>query len=255
MVEICQGALPHKPWRQDHTRRLPGLNPIAPGAWLIIDDAYGAQLAYKARLMAEKGGEVVQLAPEAEAAAGELLALVLRELKGKPGFEVQETHVTCPDGRRVMIDHDAPLQTCGQLVQEDLCIMQKQGDEHVLTGALLCFPASWSLAQKFMRPLIAIHDPVASYNADIARRVQRLFDGIQVDRPMWRANFLTYSDPDLFQPRRTQERRRVDPDAPKWMRVERQGLRKLPQTGAVIFSIHTYVVPFCDLSEDDIIAL
>ena len=33
----------------------------------------------------------------------------------------------------------------------------------------MCFPAGWRLAEKAMRPLTAIHDPVPDYDADIAR--------------------------------------------------------------------------------------
>jgi hypothetical protein len=112
----------------------------------------------------------------------------------------------------------------------------------VLTAAVLCFPASWSLDQKFLRPLISIHQPVDSYSGDIARRVQRLFDAIRPDQVLWRANSLLYADPDLYQPRREGESRpRPGPAAP-YVRSERQCLRRLPDSGAVVFSIHTWVV-------------
>jgi len=47
--------------------------------------------------------------------------------------------VTRPDGAEVALDYADPLRPLGQLVQEDFCILQKQGEEHVLTGALLYF--------------------------------------------------------------------------------------------------------------------
>ena len=48
--------------------------------------------------------------------------------------------------------------------------------EHVLTGAILCFPSNWTLAQKFGMRLARIHLPVERYDEAVARRVQRLFD-------------------------------------------------------------------------------
>ncbi|MDE9450684.1 DUF3445 domain-containing protein [Aliiroseovarius sp. Z3] len=242
MVEICQSHLPIRPWENDRLSRLPGLQPVAPGEWLMQDDAYADQMAHRIALIQDKPDIVHKLCDTARPAADELLATVLEELATIQGFEVSEGAVTCPDGRVEQIDLDAPLLTCGKLVQEDLVVMQKQGDEHVLTAAILCFPASWSLDEKFMKPLIRIHEPVASYTPDIAKRVQRLFDGIQVGRPMWRANCLTYDDPELHQPRREGERRETSEHGPKWIRVERQGMRRLPVTNAVVFSIHTYVV-------------
>ena len=141
------------------------------------------------------------------------------------------------------MERSNPLATLGRLAQEDFCILQKHGDEHVLTGAVLCFPASWMLSEKFMRPLIGIHEPVDSYDTGIAARVQRLFDGVQVGRPMWRFNALWYAVPDLHHPRSIHNRRkrRTSENAP-YLRSERQCILRLPQTRAVIFSIHTYVL-------------
>ncbi len=175
MVEICQNDLPIRPWEDTRLNRLPGLNPTAPGEWLIQDDAYAAQMAYRVTLMRDHQDAVHRLSPDARAAARELLDTVLDELANTDGFQVSRTEVRCPDGRVVKIDERAPLLTCGALVQEDFVIMQKQGDEHVLTGAILCFPASWSLAQKYMRPMLRIHKPVAAYTDDIARRVQMAY--------------------------------------------------------------------------------
>ena len=78
--------------------------------------------------------------------------------------------------------------------------MEKQGPEHVLTGACLCFPASWALSEKLGRPLIGIHRTVPVYQEDLARRVQRMFDVIRVDQPLWRMNALVYANPALHQP-------------------------------------------------------
>jgi hypothetical protein len=137
--------------------------------------------------------------------------------------------------------------TAALLVQEDLCILQKSGDEHVLTAAALCFPASWRLSEKYMRPLIGIHEPVDSYDDNIARRVQRMFDGIRPHRPLWRFNALWYDDPGLFQPRSALAPRDVtDAHTARFLRSERQSLSRLPETDAVVFSIHTFVLDKSD---------
>ena len=131
----------------------------------------------------------------------------------------------------------------GRLVQNDFCILQKKDNEHVLTAAALCFPASWSLEEKFLKPLIDIHVPVEAYDDNIAKRVQRLFDGLQINRPVWRFNALYYEDPNLFQPRSVnQPRRKPAPNKVKYFRSERQTIIKLPKSGAIIFGIHTFVV-------------
>jgi heme-dependent oxidative N-demethylase alpha subunit-like protein len=252
MREICQKTLPVKPWMAEKTRRLPGLNPVAAGDWLRVDDAYGAQMAYREALLAEKRDAVYRIMEPAEPAAAELLMRVLDEIGAVEGYVRMRDHVICPDGRKVLLDHDQPLLTAARLVQEDLVLMEETEGEHILTGAVLCFPASWSLAEKFGRNLFDIHVPVAPYTDDVGKRVQRLFDFIKPELPMWRANFLIYSDPDLHQPRHMENRRSIDETAPKWVRVERQCLLKLPITGAVVFSIHSYVVPIGTLSSEEL---
>ena len=126
--------------------------------------------------------------------------------------------------------------------QEDFCILQRQGDEHVLTAALLCFPSAWTLSEKIGRPLTSIHIPVPSYDAGIAARVQRLFDGVQPGRPVWRANHLRYDYPDLYQPHTEANPRPVGNPHSPYERSERQTVLRLPGTGAVVFSIHTTMV-------------
>lgn len=215
---------------------LPGTRPCDADDWLRTDEAYALQMAYRVELLRDRRDAVLYAPGEVLDPARELLDETLAILPAK-GFVVTGNAVRCPDGRKVRIDREAPLLTLGHLVQEDLCILEKRGAEHVLTGAVLCFPASWRLADKVGRPLTTIHDPVPAYDGNIAARVQRLFDGVQVGRPLWRFNRLRYANPDLHQPVRQ------DPEAPRpYHRSERQCILRLPITQAVVFTIHTYVM-------------
>ncbi|MHC0053137.1 heme-dependent oxidative N-demethylase family protein [Actibacterium sp. D379-3] len=253
---ILQTRLPYTPWADPRMARLPGIQPLAFTDWLVVDEAYAGQMAERDRLIAEARDAVHALEPSALTAAQELLELVLGDLDGRDGFDVAGDAVTRPDGVTVALDRAAPLLTLGRLVQEDFCILHPGGQgEHVLTGAILCFPASWTLAEKFMRPLIRIHVPVTPYDADIAARVQRLFDGIRPGRVLWRANAHFYDDPTLFQPRpEAAPRTRAAGPAP-FLRSERQCILRLPETGAAVFSIHTYMLRRTDLSAAQTAAL
>jgi len=246
---IVQDKLPYLPWMDPRSARLPGIQPLEPGDWLRVDEAFAPQMAERDRLIATTPAAVHALLPRARPAAAELYAAVLEKLAQTPGYAVGPTQVRRPDGVEVALDPDAPLLTLGRLVQEDLCLMEAEGDEHVLTGAILCFPASWTLTQKIGRPLTAIHRPVASYDDGMARRVQRLFDAIRPEQPMWRMNFLIYDDAELHQPR-VEGQPRPRPVRRDLVRVERQCLVRLPQTQAVLFSIHTWVVRMEDVPPD-----
>ncbi len=235
MTEILQREIPYDPTVEVP---LPGIRPADPEAWLHRDDAFAEQMQRRADLLLHHKPKVLAMDATALEPAQELLQLVLKQ--AYPGAS---DRVMRPDGIEVNVDPANPLETLGHLVQEDFCILQKKGDEHVLTGAVLCFPASWKLSEKFMRPLVGIHETVEPYDDNIARRVQRLFDGIQSDRPLWRFNALWYRDAELFQPRSVHDRREAtDRGSGQYLRSERQTLVRLPRTGAVVFAIHTYVL-------------
>lgn len=243
MPEILHQRLPVAPWMAPYTLRLPGTLPISIDDWLQRDEVFAAQMAQRDALIAA-GVEVVhRITPEALAPADELLGLVLRQLANVPGYTRQAGGMRRPDGVVVPLE-GSPLSVAGRLVQEDLMVLQKpQGAaEHMLTGAILCFPSNWTLREKIGRPLSRIHLPVAAYDASMACRVQRLLDGLRPETPLMRANLLAYGMAELYNPRREFDRHRPAAGAERFIRVERQVLLRLPVTRAVVFSIHTYMV-------------
>lgn len=255
-MEILQAALPFAPWTDPRHRRLPGIQPLPAADWLFLDDAYGAQMALRDRLIAERPEAVHALDPGARPAAVELLERVLADLPRLPGFGVTRDVVTRPDGCRVGLDRAAPLHTLGRLLQADFCLLESRGGpEHLLTSAILCFPASWRLDEKFMRPLSAVHAPVVEYDDRLAVRVQRLFDAIRPEQPLWRVNVLGYADPTLHQPRSAQAPRPRPQGPPEFVRSERQVLLRLPRSRAVVFAIHTAVVRRAALTQGQAAAL
>ena len=240
MTEILQKALPY----DLPGSRLPGIAPLQAEDWLQWDDAFAGQMQRRDELLATRRDDVLRLDDMARSAAVELLERVLGVLRGRPGYRVEDAAVQRPDGVLVPINREDPLATLGRLVQEDFCLLQKPPGEcqHNLGGAVLCFPAGWSLKEKFLRPLTRIHGPVEAYDENLARRVQRMFDAIRPEQPLWRANALSYDDPELFAPRHESEPRLAPSGPAPFIRSERQCLVRLAQTGAVVFSIHTYVV-------------
>ena len=224
-------------------RPLPSMAPTAVEDWLVVNGDYAAQLAEKAAILEDHETKVLRIETGAEAAVAELGYVLTDALAERSDFDVTETAIRCPDGRTVGRDVSSGLHLAASTVQEDICILEKRGDEHVLTAALLAFPASWSLTEKIGRPMTRIHQPVHPYDAGIAMRVQKMFDALPAGRILRRANALGYDDPALFQPRSENARREKPKGPPKWMRSERQTIRKLPGTGAIVFTILTTIAP------------
>ncbi|WP_370223009.1 heme-dependent oxidative N-demethylase family protein [Pararhodobacter marinus] len=252
-MAVLQDALPVAPWMDPRLKRLPGILPLDPADWLVVDEAYAGQMAERVRLLETKRAAVLQALPEAADAVGELVDTVEARLPAL-GFTRDGGAWLCPDGRRV--EGEEGLARLGHLLQEDLCVMQPGPDGIPrLTAAVLCFPASWTLAEKLGRGLPGIHKPVPGYAGGLEARVQRLFEAIRPEQPLWRMNYLDYIDPTLHQPRLESETR-PHRDGPEqaggdYIRCERQCLVRLPRTRAVVFSIHTYVVPRASLSAEE----
>lgn len=242
MTPILHDALPHAPWADPVGRKLPGTRAAGPDDWLQTDEAYAGQMALRDRLIGAERHRVIACLPEAAEAAAELLEAALERLARLPGHRISDGHLNRPDGVAVTLDRADPMATLGRIAQSDLCILQSRAGEHVLTGAALCFPAGWTLSEKLGRPMTRIHAPVRSYDPAIAARIQRMFDNLKPGRPIWRANAHRSHDPTLFRPRREADPRPPEAPDPPYVRSERQVLFRLPRTGAIVFSIHTFMV-------------
>jgi dimethylamine monooxygenase subunit A len=89
--------------------------------------------------------------------------------------------------------------------------------------------------------LPAVHAPVPGYDVHLADRVTQVLRKLRPGGVVERRNWSILTDPGLHQP----------DDAPMaavelegaggvWVRVERQTLRRLPTSGAIVFSIRTF---------------
>ena len=189
-------------------------------------------MSYRRQLMQTRRDTVFRAMDMAEAACIEL------------------RNIICSEGGYPVSADEAPLLGAAVHVQEDLCVLQKQGDEHILTAAVMCFPSSWDVRQKIGRSIASIHEPVPQFS-DVSHTVERMLSAIRVEQPLGRANFLIYTDPELHQPRGEGIDKPIAPNALRYIRVERQTFRRLPETLAVVFAIHSYVVSESYLSKEE----
>lgn len=255
LVTICQERLPAIPWQEPALARLPGVAPLAPGIWPWEDEAYVPQMALRDHLMATRRKVVFAPGPDDfEGGACELFEIVLASLRDRPGWRIERGVAHRPDGVAVPLDRDHPLAIAGRLVQSDLCLLRPVDDGFVLEAAFLAFPAAWRLTEKLGRPLGAIHAPVAEYDTVLAARIDRMLTRLPPGRPLWRMNRLAWEHPFLFQPEKLaplQGDPRSGCEGGPWLRAERQMLLRLPRTKALLFAIHTTVLPAARLSPEE----
>ena len=143
---------------------------------------------------------------------------------------------------------------------EDMCLLTRAADEDIyrLVGAAVAFPSDWSPAQKLGLPLVALHAPIYGYEEQLASPVDmfmaKLKPGVIYGRTNWfvaptpSLRWIDQTGPADAFARLTQE----NAGASLFVRCERQTLRRLPETGAILFTIGIYVEPLGTLADQHI---
>ena len=208
--------------------------------WLTPDTHRATEVALRNRLLDEQRAHVFGCTPSADAASAETLAMVVDWLR---------TNTDVSPDELVVDPNEHPLAAAARLVQEDLCLMIPRDGSWYFDGGVVCVPTLWLLDEKLGRSTTGVHVPVAHYEEELAERVDRFFDRLTVDRPVWRRNLGVKPYPLLFlaahkldQP--IGETLHLGPDAePLWLRSERQTIRLLPESGAILFTIKVQITP------------
>lgn len=265
---MTAGSLPHTPYDGSSRPFTIGLKPIDPRDLIEPDALLLTYLAEKDRLIGERPDDVFAAEPETGDTQAEVLETLAGYLParfpqtwsrdgatmaiaGKPGAAARTVHLS-DDAR-------PPLLAAARLVQEDLVIMRKGEDGWRLAAACVCFPSSWTLAEKFSRPLQYIHRPVPGFGAGTrnAEIVTRIFDNLKPGMAVERWNWSLSASNALHHPfsefarvqRATNGRGKfscTDPAA-AFIRVERQTLSRLPRSGDILFTIRIHLDPLAVL--------
>lgn len=147
------------------------------------------------------------------------------------------------------------MRSAASGVWEDLCILTPDATgQYRLTAAALAFPTDWHLAEKLGHALTPIHAPIHGYAEQLASGVDHFFATLQPDSIFGRTNwFVVASDAWRYLPQDAPETRFAhvtaeNAGATLFVRCERQTLRRLPQSVAVLFTIGIHVEPLDRLS-------
>ena len=236
----------HTPYKNGEGGVKVGLEPIKESDWLEIDDLFNSEIELKKELYNSHFNDIHQEVKESFESQVELLTVLKSHL--------EQYH---PDHKITSVAESLPLKSASLMVQEDLVLMLPRGEEYFLGAASLCAPSNWSLQEKFKSSLIGLHLHVPTYEKKIGSRVNNLFNNLPRERIFQRFNWSVYEDSKLFQPARSKSRiersKTITEDNAGdrlFIRVERQTIRRLPQTGAIVFTIRVHVNPLLSIKKD-----
>lgn len=164
-------------------------------------------------------------------------------------------------GREVaaMLGAAGGLEGAARSAWEDMCLLDQRKDDepYRLIGAAVAFPSEWAPADKLGLPLAALHAPIHGYEEQLARGVDHFMAKLKPGRIFGRCNWFVAPTCALHW--------RADRPASDafagitaanagerlFVRCERQTLRRLPHTGAILFTIGIYVAPLASLTPDN----
>ncbi|KAG6373174.1 hypothetical protein JVT61DRAFT_6792 [Boletus reticuloceps] len=163
------------------------------------------------------------------------------------------------------------------LMQDDIAMMIEGTDrKYYFQAGLICVPGFWRMRDKIGMPLDEIHlsGEVPQFKEKLQVSMNRFFQRLPVDKPVIRNNYsIQVVQPRVLQAISSTEETlsNVDPEELSWseslngleadfthgrghgtkevphvspatlrLRSERQTLRRLPRTGAIVFGIRTY---------------
>jgi hypothetical protein len=231
-------SIPAQPAPYDHPeahRFRIGLAPIPVSAWFEgpYDPRDGDPAARKTATFAAAPTLCWGETDGSQAGQAEVLALMTEHLRRAPARD----------------DDAPPLRRAALLVDDDLCLMEKRDGEWTLTAASLCAPSFFSALDAVGKPLSALHAPVTGFGERLLPRVARIFDTLAADTIVERRNWSVVASGDLFTPDAAPVRARQPLIGPEdagrelYLRMERQTLRRLPQTGGLLFTIRIWRHP------------
>jgi len=214
--------LPYFPFSTPRFELRLGVAPLSAGQSILErDEATAEELREKQKLLAEMPGYYQQ---------------------AQPGSEEAQREVS-----RVLGLPEQPFADIGLASSEDFLILRAVGDQELIAGHL-CFANGWCLDEKMGRPLLDIHAPVPGYAEKLGSPTRNLLERLKPGRPVGRLNWSMKPTNRLDLSSRWNEWLRfvasevtpANAGERCYLRVERQTLTALPESGCVLFTIHTY---------------
>ena len=155
------------------------------------------------------------------------------------------------------------MQMSARLIQDDLALMiEKEDGQYYLLAAAIFLAGTWRLEDKFSKSLSEIHisGDVPRFKPKLEKGMLNFFRRIDPSSPVVRNNYFIQVDSDLAW---SHSMGSEDSNTISWdmvqknkaiehhyFRSERQSLRRLPRSGAVVFTIRTYFEPITEIAKE-----
>ncbi|EGV63958.1 hypothetical protein CANTEDRAFT_113990 [Yamadazyma tenuis ATCC 10573] len=156
-----------------------------------------------------------------------------------------------------------PMLIAAKMVQDDLAVMMESDNgEYILKAGAVILPGFWKLEDKYNQTLenIHTHGDVPKFKEKLQSPMEKFFIRLTCDKAVVRNNYFLQTDEELgwsssigdeFGEKVGWYTADEANDISKiHLRSERQSLRRLPKSGAIVFTVRTYFIPISKLVEE-----
>ena len=225
-----------------------GVRPLDLHDWIELGPDADAAIAAKPRLMATHPDTVFAvLDDEVEREAGEVADALVAHLRLRWPERYGDA----------TLDADLhPLDAAARLVPEDFVLLVERDGQLVFGGGSVCFPNRWDLRSKIGLTMAGVHAKVDLLNEQLEAPIDSFFDRLTPTRSYWRLGWGVLDTADWYTPLDGTAAPRPAAPAPDelYLRVERETLRRFPDTGCILFTIRTYVTPILAAAPSAVVA-
>jgi len=255
--------IPYRPWKAGKYHMTMGIRKMPEEDWLALDHLYEEEQKFRSDLIKNHRNGVWQALPGSYEAIEETLEYIVKFLtkrypqyfqrpKRNPNYI--HNKITNKTFKVVAPYDQHPLEVAAQLVMEDINLLM-QGDgadrEYYLRASFSMGPAGWDIEERIGWPLRRIHHPVPMWQEKLRKPMDKFFCNLPVSDPVQRNTFFMQVDDTMFQQKPFPD---WLPSPPKVedirIRIERQTLRRLPRSQAILFMVRTYLLPVVDLANE-----
>ncbi|KAK6203618.1 uncharacterized protein RJT21DRAFT_28703 [Scheffersomyces amazonensis] len=284
-----QPALKSYPFKNAAYKLTMAIKTLDPQDWLLIEPTYLSRLEVKSKIIHNKHEDypadkdlrssTVFVTDEAIPAIRETYNTIVNYMVVKYPMYFQK------DGgiiHNLITKKDIPATSTGiepvkcleyltETIEEDIIILltdptkqnEENGTEYFFKAGVFAFAAGFDPRDRFNRPLTAVHERIPGYEEKMKVSMNRFFQRISPGQFVTRSNFSVQTHNKFYvddankghnlpedyvqQPIDIKD---LDFDTQVHYRSERQVLTRLPETGAVLFTIRTYLTPLSEFKQD-----
>lgn len=271
------------PFKDAEYKLTMGVKRVDPEHWLLIEPGYLKVLDEKKKIVTnthsayeyDTSEKTVFQTPQSEPAIREFYDIVVKHMCDRYPmyFNIKGDQL-----HNLITDEYVPARSSDDIpardlmiyltrvIEEDFIFMMKDPDhqevedEYYFKGGVFAFAAGFDPVDKFNQPMTSIHKPIPGYEEKLKASMNKFFNRLSPGQFITRNNFSLqthdlyfvmddnkgYHKTEIIKKKEDE----LDFETQVHYRSERQVLTRLPKSGAVVFTIRTYLIPLADFRKE-----